>query len=166
MSLQFLTRMKTCSVGAVLAASLAATPAFAEDGPFTLFAGPWAGNGVITASNGVSERIRCRVHYYVAQQGRDLNQQLRCASDSYHFDVNSALLDVGAGNIVGNWTETNRNAIGKVHGQVSGNTVNAEVAGTGFTAALTVSLRDDRQSVRIVPTGSDIASVTIELRRQ
>ncbi|HLJ69902.1 MAG TPA: hypothetical protein VKU03_01210 [Roseiarcus sp.] len=166
MSLQFVMRMKACLSGAALVASLAAAPAFAEDGPFTQFAGPWAGNGVITASNGVSERIRCRVHYYVAQQGRDLNQQLRCASDSYHFDVNSALLDVGAGNIVGNWTETNRNAVGKVRGQVDGNVVNAEVVGTGFTAALTVALRGDRQSVKIVPTGSDIASVTIDLRRQ
>lgn len=166
MSLPSLTRMTACIGGAVLAAGLAASAALADDGPFALFAGPWAGNGLITASNGVSERIRCRVHYYVAQQGRDLNQQLRCASDSYHFDVNSALLDVGGGTIVGNWTETNRNAIGKVRGQVDGNVVNAEVVGAGFTAALTVALRGDRQSVRIVPTGSDITSVTIDLHRQ
>lgn len=153
----------------LLIASLAApaSAALAEsDGPFALFAGPWTGAGTITASNGTSERIRCRVHYYVAQAGRDLNQQLRCASDSYHFDVNSALLDDGSGRVVGNWTETSRNASGRVNGQVEGGGVRAEVVGTGFTAALTVALRGDRQSIRIVPTGSDVTSVTIELHRE
>ena len=152
----------------LLIASLA-TPisaALAEGGPFALFAGPWAGAGTITDSNGASERIRCRVHYYVAQAGRDLNQQLRCASDSYHFDVNSALLDDGSGRIVGSWTETNRNATGRVSGEVDGGGVRAEVVGAGFTAELTVALRGDKQSIRIVPTGSDVTSVTIELHRE
>ncbi len=168
MALRLFKRMKACgqilAPAAILAAS--APAAFAEGGLFAPFAGPWVGNGVITVSNGSSERIRCRVHYYVMQEGRDLNQQLRCASDSYHFDVNSALLDDGAGRVVGNWTETNRNAIGKVNGEVDGGGVRAEVVGTGFTAALTVALHGDRQSVRIVPTGSDITSVTIELHRE
>jgi hypothetical protein len=153
----------------LLTASVAAAAptAFAEtDGPFALFAGAWAGNGTITDTNGVSERIRCRVRYYVMQQGRDLNQQLRCASDSYHFDVNSVLLDDGSGKVVGNWTETNRNAIGKVNGEVQGSGVRAQVVGTGFTASLSVAVRGDKQSVRIIPTGADVTSVTIDLHRE
>lgn len=159
----------TCVRNFMLTASLAGTgsAAFAQDsGPFALFAGPWVGTGKITASDGTSERIRCKVHYYVAQEGRDLNQQLRCASDSYHFDVNSALLDDGSGRVTGNWTETNRNAIGKVNGQVDGAGVKAEVVGTGFTASLAVALRGDKQTVRIVPTGSDITLVAIEFHRE
>ena len=169
MSQRFFARTKACVGTLVLTASVVALAPAASaqsDGPFALFAGGWTGNGTITDSKGASERIRCRVHYYVMQQGRDLNQQLRCASDSYHFDVNSVLLDDGSGKVVGNWTETNRNAIGKVNGEVQGNGVRAEVVGTGFTASLTVALRGDKQSVRIVPTGSDVASVTIDLHRE
>jgi hypothetical protein len=168
MSLEASTR-RGSRLRAVLLAAFVAAPVSAvcaEEGPFEPFAGPWAGTGVISVASGPSERIRCRVHYYVAQEGRDLNQQLRCASDSYHFDVNSALLDDGSGRIVGNWTETNRNAAGKVSGQVDRQGVRAEVVGTGFSAALTIALRGDRQSVRIVPTGSDITAVTIELHRE
>ena len=159
----------TCVRTLVLTAGLATSASAAvaqSDGPFADFAGGWVGIGRITATDGTSERIRCKVHYYVAQQGRDLNQQLRCASDSYHFDVNSALLDDGSGRITGNWTETNRNAIGKVNGQVDGNGVRASVVGTGFTASLSVAQHGDKQTVRIVPTGADITSVSIDFHRE
>lgn len=159
----------TCVRTLVLTASVAASASAAvaqDDGPFAYFAGAWVGTGKITATDGTSERIRCKVHYYVGQQGRDLNQQLRCASDSYHFDVNSALLDDGSGRVTGNWTETNRNAIGKVNGQVDGNGVRASVVGTGFTASLLVALHGDKQTVRIVPTGADITSVAIDFHRE
>jgi hypothetical protein len=157
---QFLQRALLVA-GLVLPTSLA----FAG-GPFAPYAGSWIGSGSITATDGTSERIRCKAHYYVAQSDRDLNQELRCASDSYHFDVSSALLDDGSGQISGTWSEKNRNANGHVTGQAAGDTVKAHVAGTGFTAELTVSTRGDRQSVRIVPTGADITSVAIEMRRQ
>ena len=161
--------LKVFPVGGVLvAAGLWASLAAAETsgGPFAYFAGAWSGAGVLTVSNGGSERIRCRVHYYVAQGDRDLNQQLRCASDSYRFDVNSALLDIGGGRISGSWSETNRKATGRVTGQADVDSVTAHVVGAGFTAELTVALHGDRQSIRIVPTGSDITDVTIELHRE
>jgi hypothetical protein len=71
--------------------------ATAQNGPFSAYAGSWTGNGVVTASNGNSERIRCRAHYSVLQSDTDLNQHLRCASDSYHFDVNSVLSPIPRG---------------------------------------------------------------------
>jgi hypothetical protein len=153
---------------AVLIAAFALPSSFAlaDGGPFEDYAGAWTGGGSITSSNGNTERIRCRAHYYVAQEGRDLNQQLRCASDSYHFDVNSALLEQGAGAVVGNWSETNRNASGSVSGQVQGGSVRAHIVGAGFTAEMTVVMSGDRQLVRIAPSGSEITLVTIEMRRE
>jgi hypothetical protein len=168
MSQRFPKWAETCVRNIVLTASLAASASAVaqSDGPFALFGGGWVGTGKIVATDGTSERIRCKVHYYVGQQGRDLNQQLRCASDSYHFDVNSALLDDGSGRITGSWTETNRNAVGKVNGQADGNGVRASVVGTGFTASLSVALHGDKQTVRILPTGADIASVAIDFHRE
>jgi hypothetical protein len=138
----------------------------AQSGPFSAYAGSWSGSGVVTASNGNTERIRCRAHYSVAQSDTDLNQQLRCASDSYHFDVNSVLLADGEGRIRGTWEETTRRANGSVNGQMAGSVVTGHVSGTGFTAEMTVTLRGDRQTVRLAPTGAEITLVAIELHRE
>jgi hypothetical protein len=140
--------------------------AAAQNGPFSAYAGSWTGNGVVTASNGNSERIRCRAHYSVLQSDTDLNQHLRCASDSYHFDVNSVLLADSEGRIRGTWEETTRRASGSVSGQLAGAVVTGHVTGTGFTAEITVTLRGDRQSVQLKPTGTEIALVAVELRRE
>jgi hypothetical protein len=105
-------------------------------------------------------------HYSLAQSDTDLNQQLRCASDSYHFDVNSVLLADGEGRIRGTWEETTRRANGSVNGQMAGSVVTGHVSGTGFTAEMTVTLRGDRQTVRLAPTGAEITLVAIELHRE
>jgi hypothetical protein len=58
-------------------------------GPFAGLAGAWNGSGRIEMQNGNGERIRCRARYSVSQADEVLVQDLRCASDSYKFDVNS-----------------------------------------------------------------------------
>jgi hypothetical protein len=140
--------------------------AAAQTGPFTAYAGSWVGSGVVTASNGNSEKIRCRAHYSVLQSDTDLNQQLRCASDSYHFEINCVLLADPEGRVRGTWEETTRRANGSVSGQLAGGVVTGHVSGTGFTAEVTVSLRGDHQSVRLSPSGTEITLVAIELRRE
>src|SRR5579872_2833584 len=104
-------------IGALLAIAALLSPsfAFAQTGPFADLEGAWTGKGVISASDGHSEPIRCRAKYYVSPSGRDLDQQLRCASDTYRFDVNSGLVRQANGEILGRWTETNRNASGSVN---------------------------------------------------
>jgi hypothetical protein len=140
--------------------------AVAQSGPFSAYAGSWTGAGTVTASNGNSERIRCRAHYSLLQSDTDLNQQLRCASDSYHFEVNSVLLADTEGRIRGTWEETTRRANGSVSGQLAGAVVTGHVVGTGFTAEMVVTLHGDKQTVRLTPSGADITLVAIELRRE
>jgi hypothetical protein len=154
----FLTTFLICGLAS-------ATDAKAQTGPFSAYAGSWTGAGVITVSNGGSERIRCRARYSVLQSDTDLNQELRCASDSYHFELKSVLLADPEGRIRGTWEETTRRANGSVSGQLAGGVVTGHVEGTGFTADMTVTLRGDRQSLRLVPSGADITLVTIEMRR-
>jgi hypothetical protein len=128
-------------------------------------AGAWNGSGTITMSSGASERIRCRAGYTVSNQGMNLQQDLRCASDSYKFDVTSSV-GYSGGTIFGTWTETTRNATGSVSGSVSGGNLQANVQGIGFLATLTVNTRGNTQSVAIRPTGTDVLAVTIILAKR
>ena len=107
---------------------------------------------------------RCRANYNVGENGTRLVQSLRCASDSYRFDVNSNIVSEG-GTLSGSWTETSRNASGSVSGRVSGGQIQARIDGAGFSAQLTLSTRGDRQSVTIESPGHDITEVSVALTR-
>jgi hypothetical protein len=82
-------------LGAAATVSLAAAPAaFAQRGDgLAQFAGSWIGQGTISTTSG-SERIRCRVNYSLAG-ANTLHQDLRCASDSYNFQVAADIVDQG-----------------------------------------------------------------------
>lgn len=152
--------------GALLAAALVASPALAQTGPFADLQGAWAGDGTISTNDGHSERIRCRAKYYVSPSGKDLDQQLRCASDSYRFDVNSGLVRQPDGALAGRWTETTRNASGSVRASENGDAIVAQITGPSFTADMTLVTQGDAQQVQIVPSGSDIKSVSVDLHRE
>src|SRR5437660_2899237 len=132
--------------------------------PFAGMAGSWSGNGIISASSGASERIRCRARYAVLGAGKNLQQDLRCASDSYRFDVSSNVVHEG-GAISGTWSETTRNVSGNVSGQARGGQIAARVDGIGFSATLGVATNGNSQSVMIRPSGGEIVAVAIALHR-
>ena len=69
--------------------SLAGAPAQAAMAPFRALAGSWAGGGIISLADGNQERLRCRASYDVDGSGTTLRLNLRCASDSYNFDLSS-----------------------------------------------------------------------------
>ena len=133
-------------------------------GPFADLTGTWSGEGTVTTSNGTSERIRCKAKYSVSPSGADLHQTLRCASDSYRFDV-SADVVYEDGAVSGTWTEATRQASGHLTGRLNGSAVEATIAGTGFTARLALTTRGGQQAVSIRPTDVDVTAITISLRR-
>lgn len=133
-------------------------------GPFSSMAGSWSGSGTIALQSGTSERIRCRATYSVSEGGNALQQQLRCASDSYKFELTSNV-NHEAGAISGVWSEALRNASGNVYGRASGGNINATVDSIGFKASLAVSTRGNRQSVVIRPEGTEFTQVSISLRK-
>jgi hypothetical protein len=139
-------------------------PSHAQQGPFGGLSGAWSGGGFIKLASGQRERLRCRANYQVAENGTRLQQSLRCASDSYRFDVNSNIVSEG-GALTGSWSETSRNASGSVSGRVSGGQIQARIDGAGFSAQLTLSTRGDRQSVTIESPGHDITEVSVALTR-
>ena len=148
----------------LVAALLHAAPSHAQQGPFASLSGAWSGGGFLKSASGQRERLRCRANYDVSENGTRLQQSLRCASDSYRFDVNANIVSEG-GTLSGSWTETSRNASGSVSGRVSGGQIQARIDGAGFSAQLTLSTRGDRQSVTIESPGHDITEVSVALTR-
>jgi hypothetical protein len=145
------------------------SPLFAQRGqqagPFDGLVGNWSGAGTITLSSGANERIQCRATYVVGSRGAELQQTLRCASDSYTLDLRSAVVYEN-GALRGTWSDTTRNTSGTVSGRADAGLVQASVVGPSFSAALTVSTRGDRQNVSITSQGSPLTRATVALQRR
>jgi hypothetical protein len=143
-------------------AALAPAPAAAA-GPFDGLSGSWSGDGTVTYASGTKERLRCRVQY-VQKNEDNLQQALRCASDSYKFEIN-AYFDNVNGRIVGTWSELVQNVRGTVTGTVRGGRIEGLLDGPGFSAQLVVVTRGDRQTVNIATELEEIREVAIEVRK-
>jgi hypothetical protein len=131
---------------------------------FALLAGSWSGTGTVTTSNGSSERLRCRIDYAVTASGNGMHQDMRCASDSYNFQVSSDIASQG-GALSGTWSELTRQVSGNVSGRMSGGAIQVAVSGPAFSAGLSISTSGNRQSVTIRPSGGDISNVSLNLMR-
>ena len=137
--------------------------ALAQSPPFAGLAGSWTGSGSISLSDGSKERLRCRARYQVSAGEARLHQSLRCASDSYRFDLNSDIASE-RGAISGTWSEASRGISGSLAGRASGGSISAVVDAPGFSANLSVATRGNRQSFTILSQG-DIRSVAITMVR-
>jgi hypothetical protein len=125
----------------------------------------WSGGGVINTSDGTQEQLRCRASYDVGGTGSDLRLSLRCASDSYTFDLASEVQYRG-GVISGSWNETSRNASGTISGRAAGGRIEASARGDAFSANLSLTTRGNRQTVSIRPQGTSITAVSLALDRR
>jgi hypothetical protein len=133
-------------------------------GPFAGMAGSWSGGGAITLASGSHERIRCRAVYEAPGGGRTLALRLRCASDSYNFDLNANLTHNGDA-ISGSWSEISRNVSGSVSGRASGGTIQAVATSAVFSANLTLTTRGAKQSVSIRSQGTEFHEAAITLNK-
>ena len=149
--------IKAAGVGAALLLSV--STGHAQSGPFTGFDGAWSGNGTVALSDGTTERIRCKAEYKVA--GPSLKQTLKCASDSYKFDLQSDVTSQG-NRISGNWSEASRNVFGNLQGTVADGQIQVFVEANGFAANLTVRTNGNKQTVQIDSKG-EIRGVNITM---
>lgn len=156
-------------VGALLAAAAFATTLAtgslaAADSPFKDLAGRWVGGGSIKFKSGESEKINCRVTYFISNGGNSVSQNIRCASSTYKFDVRSSF-NYSGGKVSGNWSELTNDASGVLSGRANGSTINVAITGNKLTGSMSVSLSGSNQSVKIAPSNAAITSVTIGLRK-
>jgi hypothetical protein len=133
--------------------------------PFAAMAGSWSGGGVLNTTDGTQEQLRCRASYDVGGTGAELRLNLRCASDSYNFDLASEV-EYRGGMIEGSWNEASRNASGTISGRAAGGRIEALAQGDSFSAGLSLTTRGNRQTVSIHPQGTSITAVSLALERR
>lgn len=151
--------VRAAGVGAAL--MLSVTAGHAQSSPFAGFNGAWSGNGTVALSDGTTERIRCKADYKVDGSGMALKQNLRCASDSYKFNLSSDVTSQGD-RISGNWSEASRNIFGNLQGTAGGGRIEVFVEASGFAANLTLRTNGNKQTVQISSKG-DIRGVNITM---
>jgi hypothetical protein len=136
-----------------------------SDHPFAQMAGSWSGGGTLSLSSGTRERLRCRAHHAVGRGGSSLSLSIRCASDSYRFDLSSNVVN-RRGRIYGRWRESSNGVSGTVAGRAAGGRIRAVARSDMFTAGLAITTNGSRQSVTITPRATFIRGVYIALRRR
>ena len=158
--------IKLAAAAAVLFIGAAAAQAAPDAHPFSALTGQWSGGGLIKKSNGSSERIRCRSVYEPAA-ATQLQLRLRCASDSYNFDL-SAIVAYEGGAVSGSWNEAGHNLNGSIQGRSTGNGRQMQVVAQSiaFTSNLTLNTRGDKQSILIQSPGTEVSEVAITLDRR
>jgi hypothetical protein len=132
------------------------------DGPLGHFAGHWSGAGKIVVKDGASERIRCRSSNN--SSGNGLTLSLRCASDSYKFELASDISYEG-GKISGSWNETSRGVVGSLSGRATAGNIQATAQAIGFTADLAIRTTGNNMAVSIRSPGSEISEVSITMAK-
>jgi len=151
----------------VSAMYVSSPPAMAQSGPFAEFAGTWSGSGTLRPENGASERIRCNATYRPGGRSqRDIELQLRCASDSYNFDLIGQFSVDEQNQVSGRWTERSRSTGGTAIGMAQGDRLQLRIESAGFAADVVMVTRNRRQSVDIDSHGAgQIVRATITLNR-
>ena len=151
----------------VLVAAFSLPPAWAASGPFADFNGSWSGTGTVRSGDNAPERIRCKASYRPrGSSAHEVDLQLRCASDSYNFDLAGQFSADEKNQISGQWTERSRNTGGTVNGTASGERLDVHVESAGFAADLVLVTRNKRQSITIDSHGGgQIVKASISLSR-
>jgi hypothetical protein len=150
----------------IAAIAISPLPTFAADGPFAEFSGAWSGAGTLKPEKGAAERIRCNANYRQGSAPNEINLQLRCASDSYNFDLTGEFAVDGQNQVNGRWTERTRSVGGTAVGNTSGDRLQLHVESAGFAAELVMITKNKRQSVTIDSHGAgQVVKASISLNR-
>jgi hypothetical protein len=162
--------LSAASLAAVVLGAILVVPASIErsiaqgTGPFAPLAGNWSGTGSVSfSSSGSRERLRCRA-VYQAPDGQTLALRLRCASDSYNFDLNGNLTRQGDA-VSGQWMEITRNITGSLTGRLSGASIQAVASAGLFSANLTLTTHGSKQQVSIRIQGTEVTEAAISLNK-
>ncbi len=141
-------------------------PTFGAEGPFAELPGSWSGAGTLKPENGAAERIRCNANYRQGSAPNEINLQLRCASDSYNFDLSGEFSVDGQNQVNGRWTERTRSVGGTAVGNTSRDRLQLHVESAGFAAELVMITKNKRQSVTIDSHGAgQVVKASISLNR-
>jgi len=167
---KFLPFLSAASLAALALGAILVVPAGVErgaaeaSGPLAPLAGNWSGTGSVSfSSSGSHERLRCRA-VYQAPDAKTLALRLRCASDSYNFDLNGNLTHQGDA-VSGQWIEFTRNITGSLSGRLAGASIQAVASSGIFSATLTLTTHGAKQQVSIRIQGTEVTEAAISLNK-
>jgi hypothetical protein len=162
------TRTRRAAFAALMAMSQALgalAPATAEDAsPFEKISGRWVGDGRLGTRDGKSERVKCRVTYILAEQGSQVRQTIRCASESGSVEVQSTVSHA-SGTLTGSWKELSRNWSGDLTGNITPNGFKVSVKGSELNANMNIVVKDTRQIIEIQFIDSALIGLTLVLTK-
>ncbi len=156
--------LKLAPAALLLASLLSPAATAAPSGPFAALTGSWSGSGTINFKDGHTEALRCRADE-AGGRGDTLQITLRCASDSYNFELSSDATYSG-GAISGTWREATRNVGGDLTGHASGERIDIAARSQNFAANIALTTRANRQVVSISAAGTEISEVMLSLSRK
>jgi len=157
-------RLSIALTSAALLTGAMTLPAVAA-GPFEALAGSWSGTGTLRPQGGSAERIRCTATYR-PQGANDLSAHLRCASDSYNFDLSGSISTDGT-SLRGQWTENSRGVGGTIAGTVRGDHMQVHIDSSGFSADLGITTHGRSQSVNMDSRGGgEVVRGSISMSRR
>ena len=160
-----LPRLSTGVAGAAFALFLISSPIHSQSGGiFAGLGGNWSGTGTIFVADGGSENIRCRATYTVGADDMTLQQNLRCASDSYKFELTTDIKSNGS-NVTGYWSESTRNINGTLDGSGSNGQFNVLVTANGFAAELSLAVAGGKQTINMTSKNTDLRGLKISLSK-
>jgi hypothetical protein len=158
-------RLLSGLASAALALFLISPPASAQSaGAFSSLAGTWSGSGTVYVADGNSERIRCRATYNVGADGSTMQQNLRCASDSYKFELSTDIRSNG-GNVSGYWSEATRNLNGTLEGRGGNGEFDVLVSANGFAAELNLRVSGAKQTIVMNSKNTELRGLNINLSK-
>jgi len=142
-------------------------PCAAESAPaFAALEGVWTGAGNIELANGSREAIKCRGAYDLPKEN-SLHLDIRCASDSYKFELRG-VANFSGGAVTGTWSEATRNAFGTISGTATQDRIEVLAKSASFSATLTLATRGDQQTIDIQSQDqkTTVKGATISLARR
>jgi hypothetical protein len=159
---------KLLALAVGLAGAVSLSPPIAEAqnaSPWVKFLGNWRGSGEVIEADGTREHISCRAKYSASSGGEALTQSLRCASDSYSFDIGTYLVASGP-SVSGDWQEYGRKVEGHITGRVGDGQFEGSIAGASFTAETSARVSGRKQSLSLRTKGAQTIKAEIGLTRE
>jgi hypothetical protein len=142
-----------------------ALPVSAEEpSPFSKVAGRWLGEGRLGIRDGPTEQVKCRVTYILQEQGTQVRQTIRCATESGSVEVQSTVTHA-SGTLTGTWKELSRNWSGELTGSASDNGFKVAITGSELNANMAIIVKDARQIIEIQFINSSLIGLTLVLTR-
>lgn len=147
-----------------LCALFSPSPVNAAETPFSGMSGWWSGEGRIGFKDKNAEKVLCRVTYFTSNEDKDLEQNLRCSTQSFKVEVKSNL-HLDDGKITGKWHEKVYDVSGDITGKATDHGLTLFVRGGELTANMHLVTRDNKQIVEIHFQGIDVIGVSILLKK-